>query len=509
PTGYYWLNAPSPSVRINLLDSDDAVTIAPGENFTVQYEAIPVIYPQMSANFYRIGVDENGNGSLVRYSYAGQSGQIESYFHAVGNMPTGPLVTAVEAAFASSDYLLVTNLYRLQSGASNANQIPGLLMDMARLARDAEGVIALPTNLATAVDIDDLLEPNGFWYESLHPNFRQTLGGYVLFVGEEEIIPVQSGGWGVDYSDLRYASTGGAARPELVLGRITGDNVANLRKPIQAAASFHRTGAFFDGSHALIWSGRSDGEGTFWSNVKGMDSRLSDRGTAVTRFRGKDYSNETDLLTALQQNSTGRDWIIYRGHGYRYGFADVGGYAVRTDTVNTLNLNARPVVLALACTTGDYRQNSDGDNSIGEAFLANGAAVFVGSIETSSRDRNSSASRAYFNRWHDGRPVGEILADIMRDTWGDSSWWWPDSMTWERWAYDYHTFGDPKYGMGVAPPKSSAEGDETTAVSLFFNDTAAATINVNLPDLEIIPLDEGWHEVILPEGNQLALRDDY
>ena len=38
---------------------------------------------------------------------------------------------------------------------------------------------------------------------------------------------------------------------------------------------------------------------------------------ASVHNRGKDYSAEADLRALLVPNSDNKDWIIYRGHGFR------------------------------------------------------------------------------------------------------------------------------------------------------------------------------------------------
>ncbi|MCB0036780.1 MAG: hypothetical protein KDE51_22265, partial [Anaerolineales bacterium] len=521
-TGYYevsstydqwWTGSGLPNVLIDFTSAE----IPPNDSLTVTYEAVPIIYESPFVDAYHIGHDEEGDRSDILYTYDGSSFNTLLPFSAPGNMiyepslgQSIPLLNAVLFyTFPTSDYLLITSPPRLNATAARAEQIPALMSDLAKLAKETNAIIAHAGLNPTAQAVDDLLEPGGYWYTMMHPNFREVLGGYVLFIGEDEVIPVQGGGWGVDFSDLRYASTGGAARPELVLGRITGDNIANMRKPIQAATIFHRNGSTFDSSHALLWSGSGDGEGTFWNDTKAMSSILVDTGASYSRFRSSDYESEVDLRPLLYQNSAGKDWIIYRGHGYRQGFADIGEHAIHVNTTNNLNMSPnRPIVLALACTTGDF-VNGDDDWSINESFLANGAAVFLGSTETSSRARNSSAARGIFNRWHSGRSIGIVMARLMRDKWGDSSWTWPDDATWERWIYDYQIFGDPKYGEGVSAldqdPITIQAGDQY----LLANNALANTLNISLPDLEVSLTDEGWHYVSLPDGDRMALQGEY
>ena len=487
------------------------VRLPPGESFTVTFYAAPILYPDGDFE-YHIGARPGGQSRQLRYrdDYGGAPMQLDHFYAsgaAVQDAELGGLVTlhqSVMAAVNEADYVIVTDPYGLAVFASDtgwAGVDPGeerqrLHSDLAELASLADGVLAYYAENDGAL-LDDLLEPGGYWYESLHPNFRQTLQGYVLLVGEHEVLPTQAAGYDVAWSDLRYASTGGDARPELVLGRLVGDDVATLRQPLDAAIRYHKGLPVFDHSHALLYSGRMSGEGSFWDSIKDIDSRLPDT-TDVTRIRSESI-NTSQEIAAFLDNTTNRDIIVYRGHGYTSG----DGFAISEETgigpgeISSLDGfgNTRPFMMALACSAGDYEE--DDDYGIAEASLREGAAVFIGSTGLSYRYRNNEAARWFFNRFIPERSVGDVFAKLLRDKFNE--WSWGDEVsnmtTWGRWSYQYQLYGDPKYGR-LAP------GSGAPAPVLATELQGSDTLNVTLGPPDVSD-DDGWHIVSFPEGDHL------
>ena len=127
---------------------------------------------------------------------------------------------------------------------------------MARLARLKNGVLGYMKTYNGDI-LDQLLTPGHYWADALNPVFKLTNQGYVLLVGETEVIPAWYMGTDyfttfatipdtVPYSDLPYANTGGnTARPELVIGRIPGNN------PSEWLKTLHRTLSVYKGSRSL------------------------------------------------------------------------------------------------------------------------------------------------------------------------------------------------------------------------------------------------------------------
>ncbi|RLC94218.1 MAG: hypothetical protein DRI77_11145, partial [Chloroflexi bacterium] len=487
-------------IEIEFFDGgDDYITLPPGESFTAEYTLVPILYEDPIDRGIGYTADPTTQ-SYVQYSDATDT--YAEYFVVHGStvndpeagIASRPLDSAFIAACAEADYLLVTSPLRLTTHAADINwrvsegdqrEQSRLLSRMAELASLQNGVLAFLSSSDPAT-LDALLEPGGMWADALHPNFRQAGTGYVLFVGESEIVPTQSGGYGVDYSDLRYASTVGAARPELVLGRVVGNDMGTLRKVLEASVTFHRLGYNFDRSDAVLVSGRGEGEGTFWNDVKAVSNIIDDEFT-VTKIRWKNHPG--NYLGVLADATPNQDVIMYRGHG-NAGVWKKNGEGINVYDVASLDFgSARPFVFALACTTGDYEGN--GDYSMADAFLRQGAAVYIGSVETSSRSRNSNAARGFFNRWDAARSIGDALNDLMRDKWGDSSWLWTNSTSWERWIYDYQLFGDPRFGATSAQSAAAQSFRPDSDLAL----QGQTTLQVLIPDFDVTAMDDGWDDV--------------
>ena len=495
----------------------DYVHLPPGESFSVTYQAFPILY-RYTTDVYQMGANEGDIFHFIAYREDfDNSGLWTDEFFALGNFVNDPelgtqtpLHQSVMQAVSKADYIIITSPYGLAVNANNTSwagvdpvqERERLYSDLARLASLADGVIAYYTNNSGS-PLNHLLEPGGYWYESLHPNFRQTLQGYVLIVGEQEVIPALGGGYDVPWSDLRYASTGGGdARPELVLGRLIGDNVATLRRPLNAAISYHQGASVYDHSSALLYAGRESGEGAFWDAIKSIDSRLPDS-TAVTRIRSESIPTSQEE-SAFLNNALNQDIIVYRGHGYTNG----EGFAISDDTgITTGKINGlggfgttRPFVMALACTAGNYEK--DDDYGIAEATLREGASVFIASTTLSHRYRNNEAARWFFNRFNADRSIGDTFADLVRDKFHE--WSFGDEVTndteWGRWAYQYQLYGDPKFGR--VNTSSSAPSAADTILQ------GGDMLNITLGDLDVVD-DGGWHFVSIPDGGHLQGEGQY
>jgi hypothetical protein len=114
----------------------------------------------------------------------------------------------------------------------------------------------------------DLIEPGGEWASQLSSRFGDALGGYLLIVGETEVVP----SWNVDipdkswssgakvtthipFADLPYADTvGDDDVPDLIVGRMIGNTSIDLRDGLQTAVDVAESGSW-DRMHGLVTSG--------------------------------------------------------------------------------------------------------------------------------------------------------------------------------------------------------------------------------------------------------------
>ncbi|MBN2005011.1 MAG: DNRLRE domain-containing protein [Anaerolineae bacterium] len=510
PAGNYYQitsdsgSSPDRTVHIDLYsDADnDEMVLAAGESFVISYRLVPILYPQSEAHY--IGNDPSGqHASRVYYRAGGVPGTFGKVIYGSGNWINGSsLESVVQSIAAGSDYILVTSPaglaaytvpFNWRTAQSASRELSMLLSSIAELATLRNGVLGfLPINPCW-VTVDTLLEPGGLWADALHPNFRAYhAGGYVLLVGEEEIIPTQGTSHdSVPYSDLRYASTSGESKPELVLGRVVGDDLGTLRRALDTAIYVAETGSGFDRQRAVLFSGRGNGVDTFWTQLNQVSSRLDF--PEVTRLKGKNY-NDSDhkvLEDFSAEMAQGQSLVVFRGHG-AYNSWDNSGIGFSASDVETFNFNNyHPFAFGITCLSGDYK----GGYSMAEAWLRYGAGAFIGAISPSDRDTNGRAGRAFFNRWGDNGAltVGYTFTDMARDHWGDDS-------DWRRWIYQYHLYGDPKYG--------AMPGAVRTLAPAAPNGPTGA-IQITIPGYTVTTDEEGWDHVSLPDDREWIELGDY
>jgi len=136
----------------------------------------------------------------------------------------------------------------------------------------------------------ELIWAGGYWSEQLAPGVGITSGysseGYLLIVGEGEIVPTWNHGdfdisWAhsetsrnVDYCDTDYGDSNGNWLPEIIVGRVIGDSANALRTPIDASIAVAEGDADYDRSNALLISGYGDHYTVFEDNVADLRAYL-------------------------------------------------------------------------------------------------------------------------------------------------------------------------------------------------------------------------------------------
>lgn len=475
------------SVEIDLFDgAQTKLTLAPGAQHSLQYVAVPVLRDQEYAGndrSYSIGCESSG---IVTYTVGSNPTKVGGLFYK-------PWTDSVADALKTADYVLVTNPARLFSQTSgNKNAV---LASMAYLAYLKNGVLGYLTNYDDGSTLDALIGSNGGWTRQLHPNFAEyDAKGYVLIVGEDKIVSNLGAGYTVPYSDLRYASTSGEAKPELVLGRIVGNDATALNTALKNAIGVYEgwPGYTFDRARALLSSGRGDGAGTFWDQLKQISHRLNHGN--VTRLRWTDYGARDDMLNAFKNAmALGQGLVVYRGHAGATAWGDDGSIKLYTTDIPNLNFNGyNPFVFAIACDSGNYADH----DSMAETFLQYGAAVYIGAVSPSDRDTNGRAGRAFFSRWGDNNALsaGYAFVDMARDHWADDS-------NWKEWIYQYHLFGDPKFGA-LPLAAAAATAEEQLAAG-------SASLQVYIPDYEVFVGEDGLDYISIPGGSTWLGEGEY
>jgi hypothetical protein len=280
---YDWLRS---EVAVEKLMTD----FPAGESITFWYDIVPVLFDPMLDD-YTIGVrtaveynDTSGHRIIQEHNIPYIPGDYVSY-------PYPLLPEEIGNAFNTVDYLIITDPERLFR-YSDAGEVNALLSTMAELAVQKNGVLGYRrpgTDWLTPASLKDNFTPDGIWGSRLSP--ESALNGYVLLVGETEIIPAwrlpcpgffedYTGGY-IDISDYPYADVVGDERPELKVGRIIGENVQELTEPIRASLAVHLGRADYDGSDVLLITGPEDTWETFINRVEAARVTVAGKGVTV------------------------------------------------------------------------------------------------------------------------------------------------------------------------------------------------------------------------------------
>ncbi len=312
-----------------------AQTLAPGASYSFYYYVVPILFPDMTTAVYRMGIPN----TKISYSQAGADKTKTVVSESIMvNDPAAPggtsnLAAANGRAIASADYLIITapgaltDLYVM-------SDVHTLMGDMARLAALKQGVLAYWDPNLDKNTLNNLLTDNSAWTNRLHPNFEHRGEGYVLLVGETEVIPSYTTGpftlyWSdedgsddyyVDYSDNPYAHTDGNGAPDLVLGRIIGNTAAVLDKAILTSIDTYVNNTY-ERAQAYVASGVGNQEDTFQNNADTVTATLQADGYTVSKhhweneafldsFSGISFA-EHDGLTHADTNGDGTDELIW------------------------------------------------------------------------------------------------------------------------------------------------------------------------------------------------------
>lgn len=433
---------------------------------TLTYFAVPVMYDQnepAASIGYMTGLhyDEDPQGLRIHKWFAVPTPQA---------MSGGELKTIAQAhaeAIEASDYVLVTNPQRLFTyGYPHIDEVQMLLSDMAKLARARNGVLGFLTTYDRAI-LRGLLGGTGAWGLRVQPatSLQSLLSSgvdYVLLVGEMEIIPTWTAWYNsVHFSDQPYAGSGS---PQRVVGRIVGNDPMALRRPIAASLAGH-----FDRSNAFMVSGTGDGTSKFVDCTNDMASILAKKNVNVDTLHLSHYNTDALRLTEFRNRITDSDIITFRNHG-----AVDAWDSISTNDIGTVNLgNTEPFVFALACLSGNFEDHpsyvtwwgGNDDYHIVEAFFDEGAAVYIGSTETSGRSSNNAAGRYFYKTWGTDESAAKAFTDMERDLWSGFSYW----------ATEYNIYGDVKFGA-TSTARSAAE----TVL-----DVPTPILEIAVPDYEV------------------------
>jgi hypothetical protein len=465
--------------------------ISAGESRTFSYNAVPVMLQSgpFQAKIDKLGIwyeghdDAEYSSSLktpLKYTTGGEAIQ-----------------TAYLNSLKAANYLIVTNPSRMLY-YHKKRDIQGLLSTTAKLAMIRHGALGyLDVNSASA--FDKLISSGGTWAKKLSPSFSKVGEGYLLIVGETEIVPSNHEyGFDIDWknspntkhvrlTDHPYSDTTNDGVPDLIVGRIIGDALTDLTATINLSISAHLGLTSYDRSDALVVSGTGYKESTFVKDAADWSKTLQGKGVTTSELHLKWYSTENQKGAALNQSTPGKDTIVYTGHGNTDGWDDVQcGFTNNPSAINIPNHfpldfgGTSPVVLAIACLTGNYEAMDD--YSIAEGFLHSGAAVYIGSTELSSIQQGSKVGGHFLKNWDSSESIGKAFLDTERDRWNGDKYA-------RLFVWEFNIYGDPKFG--AIPSLASGADPDATEI--------APELVMEIPGYTVDKF-EGLDHVLIPGG---------
>jgi len=487
----YWVETKHCDVEIDVFTGTaEAIMIPPGESVTVEYLAVPILYSDLSMFDYGVGVRDEvkvwDQGGFCRWRF---------------DRPES-LTLQVSLAKWASDYLIVTHPRNLFLDNGSRSDVDELLSKMAELAQLKSGILGY-VSVWGADSVLDQIQEWGIWMECSDGTDCHFLSnGYVLIVGEAEIIGSWNAtgfGWrgDVHYTDLNYGDTGGDwYDPELIVGRVIGNNARELMVPLQTSINVHHDepNYHFTKSRALVVSGRGDGVTEFETSVDDISSILRRVGSpfawgSVTTKKQRHVEDVEGLnITWVFTSSIptlGRDVIFYRDHCGAFGWGD-GSTVIDTGHFPLDFGERRPFVFACCCQAGRYE--ALGAIGIAEAFLQNETGVYIGSTENSYTSPNNEACRWFFDRWTDSsESIGQSFKALKRHLDRRDGWYW---------AAEYNLYGDPKYGTLATVARLASQADVAATEPI-------TSVDVVVPDYEVTTTIESEHHVRIPGGDML------
>jgi hypothetical protein len=476
------------------------------QSITYSFQAVPVlIHPESE-----YGSPTPSIGDPLKLWYTDQDGK-NIYEETKQPIPTTSNGEAIQSSYnnalKTADYLIVTNPQRLGFYSKNED-VDELLSTMAKLAKYRNGVLGYTTWRYVYYEqvLQGLFKSGGSWSKKLADDWCSD--GYLLLVGETEIIPswnrvigtfyttMGDYTWKVD-TDNPYANTyGDEKKPELNIARVIGSNAKELTKVIETSLNvfLKEPGYGFDRSNALLVSGfPSNLMGGFDAQVNAVLNSIKKTtpNTATDKINTPDYAQYNPSTGKINENYTNlvvdnvffgatysKDIIFLAGHGNwnSWDKIDVNDVNQETNPFGWSN----PFIFASSCKTGIYT----GVKGISEAFLQKGAAVYLGATESGGW---TSYSTKFFDSWGLDEPISKAVKQVKASLGNDAQ----DKI----WINVYHVYGDAKYGT---VPSTTQVVSYTPVVA---EEEAPIWIDVMIPEFEITSIGEAMR-ITIPGGSE-------
>ncbi|MBM3189736.1 MAG: hypothetical protein FJZ90_13545, partial [Chloroflexi bacterium] len=175
-------------------------------------------------------------------------------------------------------------------------------------------------------------------------------------------------------------------------------------------------------------------------------------------------------------------------------FSDHGGSTEWSYTLNTGHFpidfgGSNPLCYAAACSTGYY--GTLREPTISEAFLANGASLYLGSTTSTLNDTDRALFKPLLKKMGTGKSVGLALAETERDITAGGEWLVS--------VRQYNLYGDPKLGGGPTISSAGAELERLTE--------APTTLRIDVPAYVVTQV--GGRDVVeIPGGGTTMAMDE-
>lgn len=467
--------------------------IPAGQQRIYTYKAVPVlVYPNPPAPAVGWFIDLN-------WEAFGSTQPYHKYLTLPLTKTTAneSIFTAFTLAVFHSNYIIATNPYYMAASFSPnyyanipnqaKDEINTLLSTMAELAWYKNGVLGYLKQGQSAGTLHSLISPGGDWLLRLNPSVWFTGGGYLLIVGETNIVNAYtSTNWDykwsdgkvtdvIKFTDTPIANTVGDKRPEWIVGRVIGDSPTALTLPIRTSIQVYNgeIGHTYDNSHALTVSGDGNGEDKMIAAADSTEDLLDTRGYDCDVLHWSDFTTAFQLQ-AFTNVDANRDILYLFAHG---NWNSLG--PLQVGSMGSIDFNGtHPFILGASCLTGDYV-----NGGFVQAIFAEGAGVYIASTELSPMSVNKYSGKYLYTDTLTTNTAGKQFFELERAFWNIGN-------SYRFWNMEYNYYGDPKYGSTPSNPKLSPVLDPSPPPS---------TLAVLIPDYQVTTLD-GYDQVEIPDG---------
>jgi len=298
--------------------------------------------------------------------------------------------------------------------------------------------------------LDALINPGGAWAGRMASDW--TSEGYLLLVGEVDVIPAFRHAWTllhddeyhvVRVTDRDYADTAGNANvPELAVGRILGNSTDHIAAALDTAIALAEGTCHFRNNSAFVVSGYRRGPSGRSDDIDYDSRRMAIAG--MLRDRGF-FALETGTEQAAPVSvsnffpmAVGHDVIHLEGHG-NWSLWDI---LHRDDVLGRFTPDAtRPLVTGASCLTGYYPPGT----GFAESWLIRGAAAYVGATDLSYASYDTPLIQKFYEPMTPGNTLGWLLKQAKRDRALVGNYDEEDMNMFC--AAIYHLYGDPKIAL--------------------------------------------------------------